>query len=116
MHLFKYKKGELYAEDVPLRTLAAKYGTPLYVYSQGTLERHVKSYHNAFDGFPHVVCFAVKANSNIAVLNVLGKKGTRVSRPVTVWSLSCRILGAGPSHVRWSSPISRRHSTPKASA
>jgi diaminopimelate decarboxylase len=76
MHLFKYKKGELYAEDVPLRTLAAKYGTPLYVYSQGTLERHVESYHNAFDGFPHVVCFAVKANSNIAVLNVLGKKGT----------------------------------------
>jgi diaminopimelate decarboxylase len=76
MHLFKYKKGELYAEAVPLRTLAAKYGTPLYVYSQGTLERHVESYHNAFDGFPHVVCFAVKANSNIAVLNVLGKKGT----------------------------------------
>jgi diaminopimelate decarboxylase len=75
MHLFKYKKGELYAEDVPLRTLAAKYGTPLYVYSQGTLERHVESYHKAFDGFPHVVCFAVKANSNIAVLSVLGKKG-----------------------------------------
>jgi len=75
MHFFNYKKGELYAEDVPLRTLAAKYGTPLYVYSQGTLERHVESYEKAFKGFPHVLCFAVKANSNIAVLGALGKKG-----------------------------------------
>jgi diaminopimelate decarboxylase len=75
MHLFKYKKGELYAEDVPLRTLAEKYGTPLYVYSQGTLERHVESYEKAFRGYPHVLCFAVKANSNIAVLRALGRKG-----------------------------------------
>ncbi len=75
MHLFRYKNNELYAEGVPLRVLAEKYGTPLYVYSQGTLERHVQSYQKAFDGFPHVICFAVKANSNLAVLNLLGKKG-----------------------------------------
>lgn len=75
MHLFGYKKGELHVEDVPLRVLAKKYGTPLYVYSQGTLERHVESYHKAFKGFPHVICFAAKANSNLAVLGVLGKKG-----------------------------------------
>jgi diaminopimelate decarboxylase len=75
MHLFNYRKGELHAEDVPLRVLAEKYGTPLYVYSQGTLERHVESYHRAFKGFPHVICFAVKANSNLAVLSALGKKG-----------------------------------------
>lgn len=75
MHLFRYKKGELYAEDVPLRVLANKYGTPLYVYSQGTLERHVESYEKAFKGFPHVICFAVKANSNLAVLSALGRRG-----------------------------------------
>ncbi len=75
MHFFRYRKGELHAEDVPLRVLAEKYGTPLYVYSQGTLERHVESYRKAFRGFPHLVCFAVKANSNLAVLNVLGKRG-----------------------------------------
>lgn len=75
MHLFRYKKGELYAEDVPLRVLADKYGTPLYVYSQGTLERHVESYEKAFKGFPHVICFAVKANSNLAVLSALAKRG-----------------------------------------
>ncbi len=75
MHLFQYRNGELYAEGVPLRVLAKKYGTPLYVYSQGTLERHIKSYHTAFKGYPHIICFAVKANSNIAVLNLLGKNG-----------------------------------------
>lgn len=75
MHFFSYRKGELYAEDVPLRVLAKKYGTPLYVYSQGTLERHVESYEKAFGGFPHVLCFAVKANSNLAVLGILARKG-----------------------------------------
>ncbi len=75
MHLFQYRNGELYAEGVPLRVLAKKYGTPLYVYSQGTLERHMKSYHTAFKDYPHIICFAVKANSNIAVLNLLGKNG-----------------------------------------
>ncbi len=75
MHLFRYKKGELHAEDVPLRVLANKYGTPLYVYSQGTLERHVESYEKAFKGFPHVICFAVKANSNLAVLSALARRG-----------------------------------------
>jgi diaminopimelate decarboxylase len=75
MHFFSYRKGELYAEDVPLRVLAKKYGTPLYVYSHGTLERHVESYEKAFGGFPHVLCFAVKANSNLAVLGILARKG-----------------------------------------
>jgi diaminopimelate decarboxylase len=75
MNYFRYKAGELHAEDVPLRVLAKKYGTPLYVYSASTLERHVNAYHRAFQNVPHIICFAVKANSNIAVLNVLKESG-----------------------------------------
>jgi diaminopimelate decarboxylase len=75
MNYFRYKAGELHAEDVPLRLLAKKYGTPLYVYSASTLERHVNAYHRAFKNVPHIICFAAKANSNIAVLNVLKEKG-----------------------------------------
>lgn len=75
MHLFKYIGGELYAEGVPVRVLAGKYGTPLYVYSHGTLVRHIKAYKDAFKGFPHVVCFALKANSNLALLKVLASNG-----------------------------------------
>jgi diaminopimelate decarboxylase len=75
MHLFKYKDNELYAEGVPLRVLAEKYGTPLYVYSHGTLKRHLDAYRNAFDGVRHIICFAVKASSNLSVLGALGKLG-----------------------------------------
>jgi diaminopimelate decarboxylase len=75
MHYFKHKKGELYAEGVPLRVLAEKYGTPLYVYSAATLERHIGAYERAFRGVPHVTCFAVKANSNTSVLGLLGRHG-----------------------------------------
>jgi diaminopimelate decarboxylase len=75
MNYFRCKAGELHAEDVPLRVLAKKYGTPLYVYSASTLERHVKAYHRAFKDIPHIICFAVKASSNIAVLNVLKESG-----------------------------------------
>jgi diaminopimelate decarboxylase len=73
--LFSYRKGEMYAEDVPMRVLAKKYGTPLYVYSHGTLVRHLQAYQKAFDGVPHLVCFATKANSSLAVLGALAGHG-----------------------------------------
>ena len=75
MHFFSYKGNELYAEDVPVRTLAEKYGTPLYIYSYKTLLRHFNSYDEAYKDFPHIVCFALKANSNGAVLRLLAKNG-----------------------------------------
>jgi diaminopimelate decarboxylase len=75
MHYFRYKGKELYAEDVPLRELAKEYGTPLYVYSEKTLLRHLNAYKGAFDGFPHIVCFALKANSNIRILGLLAENG-----------------------------------------
>lgn len=76
MHLFSYKDGELFAEDVAVRDIAAKFGTPLYVYSYNTLLRHIKAYKDAFSGFPHLICYAVKANSNIALLKLFAKNGS----------------------------------------
>jgi diaminopimelate decarboxylase len=76
MHLFQYKKGELYAEDVPVRELVAKFGTPLYIYSAATLEKHFNAYNEAFDGKPHIICFALKANSNSAVISLFAKHGS----------------------------------------
>jgi len=75
MDYFKYKNSELYAEEVPVREIAEKVGTPLYIYSHKTLLRHVAAYKKAFENYPHVLCFAVKSNSNTALLRILAKKG-----------------------------------------
>ena len=75
MHLFKYRAGELYAEDVPVKKLAEIYGTPLYIYSYNTLLRHFRAYDEAFDDYPHTICFAVKSNPNTALLRLFAKNG-----------------------------------------
>lgn len=75
MHLFTYKKGELYAEEIPVKKLAEHYGTPLYLYSYNTLLRHFRAYDKAFGRFPHIICYAVKANSNSALLRLFAKNG-----------------------------------------
>jgi len=75
MDHFTYRNGELYAEDVPVAEIATRFGTPAYVYSRATLERHYRAYDDALRGRPHLVCYAVKANSNLAVLNVLARLG-----------------------------------------
>ncbi|MFW2331973.1 MAG: diaminopimelate decarboxylase [Nitrospinota bacterium] len=71
MRYFEYRNGEYYCEDVALSEIAKKVGTPFYCYSAQTLIRHIKVFDNAFRNIEHLVCFAVKANSNIAVLNLL---------------------------------------------
>ena len=76
MDHFEYKQGELYCEDVAIATLTEQYGTPLFVYSRATLERHWHAFDSAFDGHDHLVCYAVKANSNLAVLNLLARLGS----------------------------------------
>ena len=76
MDHFEYQNGTLYCEDVPITQLAEQYGTPLYVYSRATLERHWYAFDSALSGHKHLVCYAVKANSNLAVLNVLAKLGS----------------------------------------
>ncbi|MGB9716127.1 MAG: diaminopimelate decarboxylase [Thermodesulfovibrionales bacterium] len=75
MHFFKYHRNELFAEDVSIRSLAEKYGTPLYVYSFNTLLRHFRAYTEAFKDYPHIICFALKANSNISILRLFAKQG-----------------------------------------
>jgi len=75
MDHFSYQHGQLYAEKIPLADIANEVGTPAYVYSRATLSRHYQAFENALDGIPHLVCYAVKANSNLAVLNVLAKLG-----------------------------------------
>jgi len=75
VHFFKYRADELYAEEVPVKKLAEKYGTPLYVYSYNTLLRHFKAYTDAFNGHPHIICFAIKSNSNTAILRLFAKNG-----------------------------------------
>jgi len=75
MHFFSYKGNELYAEGVPVRVLAEKYGTPIYIYSYRTILRHFKAYDDAFKVFPHIICYALKANTNGAILRTLAKKG-----------------------------------------
>ncbi|MDG2603959.1 diaminopimelate decarboxylase [Vibrio parahaemolyticus] len=77
MDYFNYQDdGQLWAEDVPLQALAEQYGTPLYVYSRATLERHWKAFDSAVGQHPHLVCYAVKANSNLGVLNALARLGS----------------------------------------
>ena len=76
MNFFQYKHNKLYAEDIPVQQLAEQFGTPLYVYSRATLERHWHAFDNAFGSHPHLICFAVKSNSNIALLNVMARLGS----------------------------------------
>jgi len=75
MDHFLYRDGILHAEDVPLPTIAAEVGTPFYVYSSATLTRHYMLFTEALSPLPHLVCFAVKSNSNLAVLKLLGNLG-----------------------------------------
>lgn len=77
MDYFNYQSnGQLWAEDIALTELAERYGTPLYVYSRATLERHWNAFDQAVTDHPHLICYAVKANSNIGVLNVLARLGS----------------------------------------
>ncbi|MEN8188848.1 MAG: diaminopimelate decarboxylase [Thermodesulfobacteriota bacterium] len=75
MNHFEYKNNELFCEDVAVREVAATVGTPFYLYSRATLERHFKAFDNGFEGMSHLTCFAVKACSNIGILNLFGKLG-----------------------------------------
>ena len=75
MDHFAYKDGLLHAEDVSLEHIARRHGTPCFVYSRATLTRHYRAFDNALGDLEHLICYAVKANSNLAVLNVLARLG-----------------------------------------
>lgn len=76
MDFFQYQHHQLMAENLPVKQLAEQFGTPLYIYSKATLERHWHAFDKAFGEHPHLVCYAVKSNPNIAILNVMAKLGS----------------------------------------
>ena len=93
MDYFNYRNNELYAEDVPVQDICHQYGSPCYVYSRATLERHWLAFDRAFGDHAHLICYAVKANSNIALLNVLARLGSGFDI-VSLGELE-RVLAAG---------------------
>jgi len=78
MHNFEYRQGELYCEQVPVSQIAKQVGTPCYIYSHATLIRHIEAYESAFKNIPHLIAFAMKANSNLAILRLMAKEGNGV--------------------------------------
>jgi diaminopimelate decarboxylase len=75
MHDFHYKNGELYCEEVPVKNIAQRVGTPFYLYSGNTLASHFRAFDTAFAGVPRIICYALKSNSNGAVLRLLAREG-----------------------------------------
>jgi diaminopimelate decarboxylase len=102
MDHFNYRGDRLHAEEVPLTEIAERFGTPCYVYSRATLERHWHAFDRSLGDHPHLICLAVKANSNLAVLNLMARLGSGFDI-VSVGELE-RVLAAGgdPSRVIFS--------------
>ena len=95
MSHFNYRNGELYAEGVSVANIAEQYGSPTYIYSRATLEQNFLAYEQALEGCPHLVCYSVKSNSNIGVLNLLARLGAGFDI-VSLGELE-RVLAAGGS-------------------
>lgn len=109
MNHFNYKNQQLFAEDVSVSDIINQHGTPAYIYSRATLERHWHAFDKAFGAHPHLICFAVKSNSNIALLNVMARIGSGFDI-VSQGELE-RVLAAGgePSKVVFSG-VAKSHS------
>ncbi|MDX1588692.1 MAG: diaminopimelate decarboxylase [Oleiphilaceae bacterium] len=109
MDYFSYRDQQLWAEDVAVASIVGDHGTPCYIYSRATLERHYRAYDEALQGMPHLICYAVKANSNLAVLGCLARLGAGFDI-VSVGELE-RVLRAGgdPSRVVFSGVGKQRH-------
>lgn len=76
MHFFRYRGKDFYAEGVPVSRIAKQVGTPVFIYSHKTLKRHYEAFHKAFSGVPHIICYSVKANSNLAVIKTFVDEGS----------------------------------------
>ena len=79
MDYFEYRNGELFREDVPVKAVARKVGTPFYLYSYWTFERHFRVFDGAFGEMPHMVCYSLKANPNGALLRTVARLAGPVS-------------------------------------
>jgi len=109
MDYFNYRQDQLYAEEIPVDSLVAEYGSPLYVYSRATLERHYRVFDEALGKHPHKICYAVKANSNLAVLKVLAQLGAgfdivsggELSRVLAAGGDPQRVIFSGVGKLAW---------------
>jgi len=102
MHDFQYKKDELYCEEIPISAIADSVGTPFYLYSHNTLLNHFKVFDSAFSSVQHLVCFSVKANSNIAVLKTLINQGGGVDIVSGGELFRALMAGADPKKIVYS--------------
>ena len=102
MHHFAYRGDALYCEEVPLAKIAAEVGTPVYVYSHATLERHYQVFDRALGGHKHIICYSVKANSNLAVLRSLVALGAGVDTVSRGEIFRALKVGADPKKIVFS--------------
>ena len=102
MDHFLYRNGVLHAEDVPVPDIAAAVGTPFYVYSTATLVRHYRLFEEALDGMPHLVCFAMKANGNLAVVRTLAGLGAGIDVVSVGEYLKARAAGVAGDRIVFS--------------
>jgi diaminopimelate decarboxylase len=102
MHHFAYRDNELYAEDVPIKGIAAQVGTPVYVYSAATLRRHFRVFDEAFAGTDHLICYAMKALSNLSVLKLFGSMGSGFDIVSVGELMRCLRAGADPKKIVFS--------------
>lgn len=114
MDHFNYKNHQLYVEDIPVTEIVNRFGTPVYIYSRATLERHWHAFNDGLGDYPHLICYAVKANSNLAVLQVMAKLGSGFDI-VSVGELE-RVLAAGgdPKKVVFSGVCKLHHEIERA--
>ena len=75
MNHFNFKDGHLHCEDIPVKDIAEKIGTPIYIYSSATINRHLELFEKAFEDYPHLFCYSTKANSNLTILAIIAKRG-----------------------------------------
>src|SRR5512143_3900972 len=105
---FRYVGDRLFCEDVAVEDIAASVGTPCYIYSHNTLARHFKVFDDAFDGAPHIICFAMKANSNISVVKTFANlgggadvvSGGELYRALKAGVPACKVVYAGVGKTR----------------
>src|SRR5215468_3677094 len=102
MNYFEYKNDQLYAEDVPVAELARRFGTPLYVYSARTLKRHFRVFDEAFAGTDHLICFAMKALSNLSILKLFASMGSGFDIVSVGELMRCLKVGADPGKIVFS--------------
>lgn len=102
MHYFEYRNDELFAEDVPMRELAGRFGTPFYVYSARTLRRHFRVFDEAFAGTDHLICYAMKALSNLSILKLFASMGAGFDIVSGGELMRCLRAGADPRKIVFS--------------